>query len=143
MTQRHDLLKALLNDPHSTSEERAAAQRELYGSSQQAQALQDHELESYLLVRGVPQRSSESLSLRQSLSPELRRLLDDMCSPVFGNALAGSSVSLARPASLERLTALLDRTTSDIVKLEVASAIGAIRKLIDAERTNEQRSVSE
>jgi hypothetical protein len=137
MTQRHDLLKALLNDPHSTSEERAAAQRELYGSSQQAQALQDKELESYLLVRGVPKRSSENLSLRQSLSSESQTLLDDVCSPVFGMALTGSSASLARPSSLERLTALMDRTNSDIVKREVASAIAAIRKLIDAERSNE------
>jgi hypothetical protein len=137
MTQRHDLLKALLNDPHSTSEERAAAQRELYGSSQQAQALQDKELESYLLVRGVPQRSSENLSLRQSLSSESQTLLDDVCSPVFGMALTGSSASLARPSSLEQLTALMDRTNSDIVKREVASAIAAIRKLIDAERSNE------
>ena len=137
MTQRHDLLKALLNDPHSTSEERAAAQRELYGSSQQAQALQDKELESYLLVRGVPKRSSENLSLRQSLSSESQTLLDDVCSPVFGMALTGSSASLARPSSLEQLTALMDRTNSDIVKREVASAIAAIRKLIDAERSNE------
>lgn len=135
--QSKELLLAVINDSHSTPSEQALARDQLYGNEHQAQQAQDRELESYLIVRGVPQRSVENLSLRRSLSTESQTLLDDISSPVFGNAITGSSVSLARPASLERLTALLERTNSDVVKREVASAIGAIRKLIDLERTNE------
>jgi hypothetical protein len=139
--QRQILLSAIIADSSSNAEEVALAMRELHGTREQAQALQDHELQSYLLVRGTPQ-SSESLSLRWSLSKESQALLDDVCSPVFGIADTGSNASLARPASLERLMALLDRTNSDIVKLEVTSAIKEIRKLIDVERTNEQRPLA-
>src|ERR1700683_1722174 len=116
--QRQILLSTILADPNSTAAERAAAQKELYGSEHQTQAAIDHEIESYLnFDRKLG--SNMAVEYRQSLSPAAQQLFNDMSNTQsFGMAPdAGSE---------ERLQSLLNGTSSDLIKGEVIAAVRVI-----------------
>jgi hypothetical protein len=121
MSQRKDLLLALINDVHSTAEERSAAHKELYGSAHQMQEGIDREIASYLnFDRSLGMKTL--IDHRQSLSTGAKQLIDDMsytCS--FGMA--------PDVGTEERLNSLLARTSSDLIKIEVIRALRVIALL--------------
>jgi hypothetical protein len=118
MSQSKELLLAVINNAHSTPEERFAAQQQLYGSERQLQATIDREIESYLnFDRSLGVRLL--VQHRQSLSPASRQAIDD-----FSNT---QSFGMAPDAGTEeRLNSLLDRTSSDLIKKEVIAALRVI-----------------
>jgi hypothetical protein len=118
MSQRKDLLLALINDPHSTAAEKAAAHKELYGSAHQIQEATDREITSYFnFDRSLGMKSL--IDHRQALSSSSKQLIDDFSYT--------QSFGLAPDAGSERrLQALLENTSSDAIKKQVIAALQVI-----------------
>jgi len=116
MSNRHQLLRTLIDDPHTTPAEREAAQRELNTATGKSVSrnLLDDELESYLSPN-PNLRSSDLVAIRHSLSQPSQQLLNDI----------GASILTLPPAdgALERLKRLAESTHSPIVKERATAAI--------------------
>jgi hypothetical protein len=120
MSNRSDLLSNIINDPGSTDAERIAAQREMDSSNHVSQDHQDAELDSYLVARGLPHRTFEALDKRRQLSSTSQQLLNDMCLP--------TTLMLIPDAGSEgRLKALLEKTQSEKVRIQVLAALRVIK----------------
>jgi hypothetical protein len=128
MSNRNELLRAVIEDPRSTDAERLAAQDQLSGSQPVTQEVQDKELETVLAVRTIPHRAFENRQLRRSLSPTSQKLLDDITLPT-------TLLIVPDAGTEERLKALLMRTGSEAVKTQVLAALTTIKWLLDREKT--------
>jgi hypothetical protein len=118
--QRKILLEQVIADSHSTPEERTAAQQEITSDEHVPQEYQDRELEKYLT-----QTSPRSERLpKSSFSPSTQVILND---------LGFHRLGVVPPeGAVDRLTALLARTHSAIVRDKVTSALEAIKYLIES-----------
>jgi len=121
-TNRHQLLRTLIDNPNTTPAEREAAQRALNVSTgvQIGQKLMDSELEQYLSPnRNL--RSSDLFATRQQYSQATQQILTDIGDPLIG---------LVPPSgAMERLTELLSKTSSEVVKSRVRQALQDITYL--------------
>ena len=123
MSNRTELLNSIVSDKNSTDAEKDAAQKELTGS-QVPQDRQDAELDNYLTARGSSHRTFEALDKRRQLSPLSQQLLDDMCLP--------TTLMLIPDAGTEgRLKALLEKTQSEKVRIQVLVSLRVIKWLSD------------
>jgi hypothetical protein len=122
---REDVLLQILNSPASSEIEKSEALAELSGAGLRPvrgqelgdQARQDLELDSSL--NPDPRLSTrERAEAREQLTPMTQQLLND-----FGDTILGGPPS---NGATERLTALLARTGSDVVRQHVTLALQSI-----------------
>jgi hypothetical protein len=116
---QQSLLKQIIADPHSTQAECEAAQRKLNALTGQtvSQSLIDHELEAYWSPN-PDLRCSDRLAARANYSTATQTLLADI-----GATILGLPSTLG---AVERLTALVEKTASSVVRSYATSAVKAI-----------------
>ena len=118
MSNRENILQAIIDDPSSTESEIRAARKELKRS--EVASDEDIELEHFLAGRNVPGQQIERREWRQTLSAGLQQLIDDITSP-------SSLLIIPDAGSADRLRALLKRTKSDIVTRHVLASLTSIQ----------------
>jgi hypothetical protein len=119
MKNRFELLHTIIADSRSTEAEREAALKELDADNSPQGQTQDNELERYWSAR-------ESRPDRSQLSAASQAVLDDL--DYFNLAIP------PKPGVVERLTTLLDKTNSAVVRQRVVPVLSAIAHLIDSGR---------
>jgi hypothetical protein len=121
LSNRENILQAILNDPSSTDSEREAAKKELR-QSQRATHGEDPELEAVLVNRGIANQQIENRDRWRHLPPEIQQLVTDICDPTTFMIVPDAGTE-------DRLRALLNRTKSEIVTRHVLAALTNIKWL--------------